>query len=244
MTGRVRRFWLRSGLCYAPVMPPVPSSSSSSSLLRLYGTPLSHFTRKIRVLLEELGVPYELVRGASVLATTPASYGDNPLLRAPTLAHGDVMLIDSDHIARYVVAEHDPEDRLGVNSMAPEVLNRLAVVNGIMANEVVLILAKRGGLTDLDQVAYFRKLATAMDAGLAWLDERVTDDPMHFDYTDIAFICLWQHLAHYQFPMIAPLGDRRRLTARAAQLATRPSILRTTPEVSLAEAKAAGWAPA
>ena len=66
----------------------------------LHGTPLSHFTRKIRILLAELGVAYDFVRARSVLATTPEAYGDNPLMRVPTLVQDGVMLIESDHIAR------------------------------------------------------------------------------------------------------------------------------------------------
>ena len=216
---------------------------SPPAKLQLHGTPLSHFTRKIRILLAELGVAYDFVRGSSVLATSPADYGNNPLMRVPTLVHGDVTLIDSDHIARYLVSVFDTHDRFGVDTKHPDDLVRLAVVNGIMANEVVLILAKRGGLSDLEQVAYFRKLASAIDEGLAWLEALVAPAGDRFDYADIATICMWQHLVHYQLSMLAPLARYPRLAARVAHLSTRDSVARTTPEASLAEATAAGWAP-
>ena len=208
--------------------------------LQLIGTPLSHFTRKVRILLAELGVELELVWAASVLATAPAAYGGNPLMRVPALVDGDATLIDSDHIARYLVRRHDPGDRLGVCSEQVQDLNRLAVVNGIMANEVVLILAKRGGLADIDGVAYLRKLGAAIDHGLAWLDHHVDPDA-GFDYRDIAMICLWQHLLHYQ--LRPGLEGYPRLAARVARFLERPSVASTTPEVSLAEAAAAGWKP-
>jgi len=211
--------------------------------LRLHGTPLSHFTRKIRVLLAELGVAHELVRETSVLATAQSGYGHNPLLRLPTLVHGDITLIDSDHIARYLVATFDPADRFGVHSTRADDLNRLAVVNGIMANEVVLILAKRAGLADLEQVVYFRKLASAIDSGLAWLEAHAVADASRFDYADITTICMWQHLVYYQLPMIAPLDRYPGIAAWVAQHAARDSVARTAPEVSLADAKAAGWSP-
>lgn len=209
--------------------------------LQLHGTPLSHFTRKIRILLAELGVAHDFVRVSSLLAASPAAYGDNPLMRVPTLVHGDVMLIESDHIARYLVATFDPRDRFGVESGRPDDLNRLAVVNGIMANEVVLILAKRGGLAEVDQVAYFRKLASAIDAGLAWLDAHVSSDLDRFDYADIAAICMWQHLVHYRLELLAPLDRYPQLAARVAHLAARDSVARTAPAASLEEATAAGW---
>ena len=216
--------------------PPSPS-------IRLHGTPLSHFTRKIRILLAELGVAHDFVRESSVLAGSPAAYGNNPLMRVPTLVHGDLTLVDSDHIARYLVSMFDPRDRFRVDTRRPDDLNRLAIVNGIMANEVILILAKRGGLSDLEQVAYFRKLASAMDEGLAWLEARVVEDDQAFDYADIAAVCMWQHLVHYQLTMLAPLESYPRLASRVARLATRDSVARTAPAASLAEAAAAGWSP-
>jgi glutathione S-transferase len=212
--------------------------------LQLHGTPLSHFTRKVRILLSELDVAYDFIREGSVLAARPADYGNNPLLRVPALAHGDVTVIDSDHIARYLVATFDPADRFGVDSRRPDDLNRLAVANGIMANEVVLILAKRGGLADLAQVAYARKLASAIDNGLAWLEARLEPDRERFDYADITTVCMWQHLGYYRLPLLAPLERYPRLSARVARLALRDSVARTTPEASLAEATAAGWSPA
>jgi glutathione S-transferase len=213
--------------------------------LQLIGTPLSHFTRKVRILLAELGVGFEFVRATSVLAAAPAAYGGNPLMRVPALVDGDATLIDSDHIARYLVRRHDPGDRLGVCSDQVQDLNRLAVVNGIMANEVVLILAKRGGLADIEGVAYLRKLGAAIDHGLAWLDHDLdhhVDPGAGFDYRDIAMICLWQHLQHYQ--LRPGLDGYPRLAARVARFLERPSVASTTPEVSLAEAAAAGWKPA
>lgn len=216
---------------------------SPPTVLQLHGTPLSHFTRKIRILLAELDVAFDFVRESTVLATTPAAYGNNPLLRVPTLVHGDVTLVDSDHIARYLVATFDPHDRLGVTTTRPDDLNRLAVVNGIMANEVVLILAKRGGFADVEQVAYFRKLAGAIDAGLAWLEAHAARDHDAFDYADIATVCMWQHLDHYRLSMVSSLDAYPRLASRVAQLAARDSVARTAPQASLAEATAAGWSP-
>jgi glutathione S-transferase len=210
--------------------------------MQLIGTPLSHFTRKIRIVLAELGVAYDHVRPPGVLATSPDSYGGNPLMRVPALVDGDTTVIESDHIARYLVRRHDPEDRLGVGRDDARALNRLAMVNGVMANEVVLILAKRGGLADIDGVVYFRKLQAAIDRALGWLDERVEVDADGFDYGDIATICMWQHIGHYQ---LRPDLDRyARLAARVARFADRPSVASTTPAASLAEAAAAGWKPA
>lgn len=210
---------------------------------KLYGTPLSHFTRKLRILFAELGEPYEYVRPTGVMGTQASTYADNPLLRIPTLVHRGHTIIESDHIARYIVGTYDPDDRFGVRSERVEDMNQLAVVNGIMANEVTLILAKRGGLAELDSVAYFRKLLTATEAGLAWLDAHMPDHAdERFDYRDIVTICMWQHVVHYK--LVPGLERYPRIAARVDHLATRASVAGTAPEVSLAEAQAAGWKPA
>lgn len=209
---------------------------------QLYGTPLSHFTRKIRILLAEIGAGFDFVRIPGVLATSPATFGDNPLMRVPTLVLGSETVIESDHIARYLVKRYDPEDRLGVTSDGVEDMNRLAVVNGIMDNEVSLILAKRGGLGNVDEVTYFRKLKMAIEGGLDWLDRRTDPDGGAFDYRDVAVICMWQHLAHYE--LVPQLDRYQRILARVVRFSARPSVAGTTPEISLSEARAAGWTPA
>lgn len=209
---------------------------------KLIGTPLSHFTRKVRILFAELGVPYELVHLTGLLTDAPTAYAEHPLMRVPTLMHGEDRVFESDHIARYLVRNHDPQDRFGVRSEDVRDLNRLAVINGIMSNEVVLILARRGGVTDIASILYFRKLLTAIDAGLAWLETETEPGGADLRYVDIALICMWQHLVHYQ--LTKELERYPRIAARVAQFAERPSIASTAPQASLAEATAAGWKPA
>lgn len=209
------------------------------SRLELHGTPLSHFTRKVRILLAELGVQYKQVWVPGVLALSPETFANNPLMRVPTLVDGDRIVIDSDHIARYLVGIYDQSDWFAVRSDDAMAMNRLAVTNGIMANEVVLILAKRGGVEDIESVAYFRKLLAAITNGLVWLDDAIAPDaPM--TWPDIALVSMWNHLEHYKIVGIDPY---KRIAARVAQFAARPSIMSTAPEASLAEARAAGWNP-
>jgi glutathione S-transferase len=203
-------------------------------MLTLHGTPLSHFTRKVRIVLAELGVPFELAWTPGLLGVGAEVYAEHPLLRVPTLVHDDITLIESDHIARWLVGRYDPGDRLRVRTEDPADLNRLAVANGIMANEVTLLLVQRGGFGDLDGVAYFRKLATAIERGLAWLDARTDPDEPDFDYVDVATICVWQHVVHWK---MAPQLERyERIASRVARFADRPSVATTTPAASLAAA--------
>lgn len=208
--------------------------------LTLHATPGSHFARKVRILMAELGVQYETVWVQSLLATSPTAFADNPLMRIPALVVGDRVIVDSDHIARVIVDTYDASDWFGVKSGDPTQLNRLAVANGIMENEVILILARRGGFEDIDSVAYFKKLKVAIDEGLAWLDKNIAlDAPL--TWADITLICMWDHVTHYK--SASGLDRYPRIAQRVAQFAQRPSIAATAPEPSFAEAKATGWKP-
>jgi glutathione S-transferase len=211
------------------------------TITKLFGTPLSHFTRKVRILLAELDVPFEFVRLTGLLSSEPGAYADHPMMRVPTLVHGDDRVLESDYIARYLVRRYDPQDRFRVLGEEVRDSNRLAVINGIMSNEVVIILAKRGGLHDTDRVVYFRKLLTAIDAGLAWLETETNPSRAALDYIDIATICMWQHLAYYH--LVGGMERYPRLAERVAEFADRPSIASTAPEASLSAATAAGWRP-
>lgn len=202
--------------------------------LQLHGTPLSHFTRKIRILLHELGVPFDFVRTPNLLESSADAYGANPLMRIPTLVDAGTMLIESDHIARYLVEKHDPVDRFSVRVPGVAAMNRLAVLNGIMAHEVTLILARRGGLEELEGIAYFRKLLRSISSGLAWLDREIDPAADGFDYVDIATICMWDHVSHYQ--LVPRLDGYPRIAARATRFADRDAVARTAPAASLAAA--------
>jgi len=91
----------------------------------------------------------------------------------------------------------------------------------------VLILTRRGGLHDLTGSSYFGKLRSAIDGGLAWLDRELDPDASGFDYRDIALVCMWQHLACFE--LATDLEQHRRLAARVARVADRPSIASTVP---------------
>jgi glutathione S-transferase len=128
-----------------------------------------------------------------------------------------------------------------VKSEEVDDLNRTAVMNGIMANGVTVILAKRGGLEDVENVVYFAKIFGAIEAGLRWLNERTTTDTGGFDWRDISLVCMWQHIEHYK--LIPNLDRYANIAARVKRFADRPSVAATAPAASLAEAQAAGWRP-
>ncbi len=161
--------------------------------LKLLYTPRSHFARKVRILTEALKLPLTLIDVGDVGAAEAALFGPNPLLAVPTLLHGEAMVVDSDHIAAWLVRRFDPEDRFKVLTTHTESLNARAVMNGLMAREVEILLAERSGL-DTRGLPRFEKMRQSLRGGLQWLEARAADFSDTPDYSVFHLLCLWQHM--------------------------------------------------
>lgn len=166
----------------------------------LYYTPLSHYARKVRVLLDLYKAPYTLINIKNVAETNLSLFENNPLMKIPVLRHEDEWIIDSDSIAHFIVQALDPSDRYNVLSPTIDDMNFRAILNGIMDAEVKYILAKRTGIPVADY-PFFDKALLTISRGLEWIDEwleqnlnTTTDSSLH--YKDIHLICAWEHLEH------------------------------------------------
>lgn len=181
--------------------------------MQLYATPLSHFSRKVRLLLDAYGLDYQFVDIGNVADKDVEAFQGNPLMKVPVLRDGGHWLIESDHIAAHIVRSHDPQDRYRVLTTDPQTLNMRAVMNGVMADEVKLILAERTGL-DTAPHAFFQKARAGIGNGLAWLEGLA----MHFDpeapgYLEFHLVSLWEHIAYYEtvalvYPKLQAIVDR------------------------------------
>jgi hypothetical protein len=77
-------------------------------------------------------------------------------------------IFDSDHISEYLVRRHDPEDTFAVCTTDVAARNARAVMNGVMAAEVEVLLARRTG-TDTSTLPRFDKLlARSAKASGGW----------------------------------------------------------------------------
>lgn len=197
--------------------------------LKLYATPLSHFARKIRILLRELGLEFELEYVDDLLSSDPADFGGNPILRIPTLVDGDQWVVESDRIAQYLAERYDPQDRFQVLGMDVQQRNALSMIHAAMIAEVEIILSQRSGIEEIGRFDYFRRHYVVIDRCLAWLEEEGAQAWPQVDcsYLDIALTCMWDHLQHYgtlpemeRFPWIA---------ARVATFRERPAFRDSAP---------------
>jgi glutathione S-transferase len=192
--------------------------------MQLHYTPRSHFSRKVRLVLAALGLEATLVDVGNV-ADARAAFGPNPLLKVPTLVDGDLVLFDSDHIARHLARRHDPGDRLGVLDERATVLNARAVMNGAMAADVELVLAARAGI-DTGASVRFDKLRATIDGALAWLEANAGVFPDAPSYAGFHLVSLWDHLVLYD---LRPLHAYPRLRAIAGRLDALPEVAASRP---------------
>jgi|SRR5690606_1568529 len=198
--------------------------------MKLYATPLSHFSRKVRLLLDHYGIEYEFVHIGNVVDTEAARFDGNPLMKVPVLHDGDTWLIESDHIAEYIVRRHDPADRYRVLVRDPDALNLRAMLNGIMNEEVKLILGARTGI-DVAALPFFRKVRLAVSNGLEWLERNAARfDAESPGYLEFHLVCLLDHLDHYK---LVPL-DYPELKRITVTLSASPTVSRSNPGNSLA----------
>jgi glutathione S-transferase len=192
--------------------------------MQLYYTPRSHFSRKVRILAAALGLDLELVDAGNVADADPAAFGPNPLMRVPTLLDGDTVVFESDHIAAHLVRRHDPADRFAVLSTDPQVLNARAVLNGLMATEVELLLAARTGV-DTRTLPRFDKMRASIAAALDWLEASAGLFAGRPTYLGFHLVCAWDHLAFYGG---IPL-DQPGLGAAAARISCDRSVSASRP---------------
>ncbi|MCI5045132.1 MAG: glutathione S-transferase [Aquisalinus sp.] len=168
-------------------------------LMKLTATPKSHFSRKIRLLLDHLGLPYQLDDPGNVADIDKEIFGGNPLMSVPVLSDRQQVVFESDNIARYLVRKFDPKDTYDVLTENAELLNLRAVMNGIMENDVKLILSARTGM-EPDDYPYFQKAKQVIIAGLVWLEKRgQCFAENEITYTDFHLISMWDHLRFYDF---------------------------------------------
>jgi glutathione S-transferase len=194
------------------------------SPLTLIATRTSHFARKVQIVLEELELPHDLRIVADLLAADPAAYEGYPLMQVPVLIDGPDWYCDSDLIVQHLVKTRDPQDRLRIINPSSDRQRQLAVLNGIMAQEALLLLTG-GDASSPAGHRYFEKIRRSMHTALTWLEERVDLESQTFDYLDVALICMWQH--HLHFSLVPGTYDFPCLKARVARFAERPSIAAT-----------------
>src|SRR5262245_27959812 len=150
-------------------------------MLRLHFTPGSFFSRKVRIVLAEKGLPYEpRVEGRSQ-QRSPESFGAiNPVLKVPALIDGDITLFESDLIIDYLWKKYRGNAPHGAApSLAAEMTRAahhwedaktLIVLNDAADTMVNMRYWKENGIA-VEEVNYGRKQQSRFHSCLDWLEQ-------------------------------------------------------------------------
>ncbi len=200
--------------------------------MKLFASPTSPYARKIRIVLLEKQLPFELVEDSPWESATRVPE-INPLGKVPVLVLDDgEVFFDSPVIAGYLeILDADP--RLLPTDMPARVRVRQseALADGITDAAVTALLESRrpdGERSDREIARQTAKIERGLDmlerraAGLEWL---------HGDSLSLADIAAGTALAYLdlRFPQLSWRDTRPALKALEARMSARPSFIDTVP---------------
>jgi len=213
-------------------------------MLRLHFTPSSFFSRKVRIVLAEKGLPYESrVEGTSRQRSPESFAAINPVLKVPVLIDGDLTLFESDLIIDYLLQKYRGGAPHGAASPLAAEMTRaahhwedaktLVVLNDAADTMVNLRYWKANGIA-VEAVDYGRKQQSRFHSCLDWLEQRATSEgflPGVFSIQDIALICTLDYVdarGEYLNGLLEWRG-RPRIEAIVGRYRERPSVKSTVP---------------
>jgi len=205
-----------------------PQTDSRSAPIKLYFAPRTRAIRP-RWLLEELGVPYELVRLDLSLHEnrTPAFLAVHPLGEVPALVDGDVTLFESSAICLYL-ADRFPEKHLAppLGSTDRGLYLQWLLFAEVTLEPVLLELYRHAQLADekkagVDLAAARARLKELLDIVDRWLDGREFVAGGSFTAADLVLASLL-HLGH----TLKLLEDRPKLVEYVLRHARRAAVRR------------------
>lgn len=139
-------------------------------MIRLYGSPLSGNTHKVRMALAFLGLPWDEQATDAAARQSDAFRALTPMAQVPLFVDGDVILRDSQAILAYLAAAHRPGDWDGHN---PEERGQVALWLSHAANEIAngpatLRLARKFGAAIAEEhaAAVSARILPVVDAHL------------------------------------------------------------------------------
>ena len=202
--------------------------------MKVYGTYPSHFTRKVRIVLQELQVPYEFSILTNLMAVGEEHFANNPLHQLPILVDGTRKLVESDLICEYLIEKYGREQM----SIYPEGdiiahKQRLAIMNGGMDSGVKIIRGQRNGISA--DYPFFQQERGALQASLRWLDADLGNKKFYgpieqLSLLELNLFCFIEWALFRE--MINTLEPYSNLQSFYQFHKNRPSFVRTHPSIS------------
>ena len=178
------------------------------ALLYTTGSP---FARGVRVVLEELGLPYER-REEITTPTVEERATATPTLQVPTLWDGETVLWESGLIADYLLATYDerPDTNPPLASAVARPGNEwadrlvLATVQTLGTAATTISQMKWSGI-DHDENEYLTRSAERLTHLMRWFEENLTDQQQGF-FKDVVSVQDIYLTCHLSFMANRPIG--------------------------------------
>lgn len=205
-------------------------------MIQLFFGAISPYTRKVHVLLKEMGLPFETVP-VDLANPPPAFTAANPNLRIPAITDGDVHLFESNLILDYLLTTYPATSQarppLGRHLVRPD--HRWDDMKVLITIETVLdsglnIFQFSKNQIGPEQAPYLQRELDRIASDLDWLEERVTPEgfvPGEFSILDLNLICTLQW-ADFRKPF--QWHGRPKLEATVALHGQRESLASTHPD--------------
>ena len=205
----------------------------------LHGGDGSPFVRKVRIVLDELGLPFE--RDTTMANKRPIeSFSKlNPTLKVPVLEDDGEVLFDSNLIIEYLLLTYPIPDIEGDHSpLAPALirsefqLEDARVLSTLKALEDAAVIIRQLKLSNLDpdSVPFLARQQVRVKSCLDWLEAKVRTQgpkgfwPGYFSVADISLVCALDFADKHE---IYDWQDRANLKERVEKLNKRPSVTST-----------------
>lgn len=198
---------------------------------RIIGRSSSHYTRLVRLIAEEVGLPCGLSAVFDLSSLNPDDYGGNPALKLPVLKTELGEVFGVDNICR-ALAEAGPT---ACRIVWPEEVRDPTARNaqeltwhGMQAQVQLAFGNQVAGLPS--ENIYFRKAAESLGNALRWLDESLPlvrstlPTPRDISLFEASLFCLFEHI---QFRNTVATQPYRAVSAFAQEFAQRPSARKT-----------------
>lgn len=196
--------------------------------IELFGTVTSPYVRRVRIVLDELGLTHELVNTADAPGQIRLRQV-NPVWKVPTLKIDDRVLLDSAVILRYLL------HRFGTGELRPcaptdwEQVEQLTVIDGALDALINVFYLGKEGVTP-DRAPYLQKQRDRASSALSWLEERVKGPWLsEQEQLGLPEIGLVTALGWMNFREAYPVERHPKLVAFMQEHAARPSIASTAP---------------
>lgn len=175
--------------------------------LKLYGHDTSPYVYRIRLLLAELGIPFDRDVNGWMSDPSPEFLAQSPIKRLPMLDRGPAAKVryvyDSRVIASVLYASSDkaPGNDVQPTLFAPELAeldqNILSALDAGLDSAINLFLMERDGAKKED-FPYLQRQAARVEECLDWVskqyDGRTTLTPGRFAFVEIAVAAMMQWL--------------------------------------------------